>query len=92
MSVRRAETPRPRADSLESSRTWAAVVGNYIRSNWKRGEIFVLADLYKETPRFQRIHPKNSRIHAKIRQTLQLLRDKGEVGFVDRRGTYRRLM
>lgn len=51
-------------------------------------ETFTLADVYKFTGRLQEKHPNNQHIQAKIRQQLQLLRDKGFITFI-KPGVYR---
>lgn len=42
---------------------------------------FELADLYKHTARLSKRHADNKHVQAKIRQTLQVLRDEGKVQF-----------
>lgn len=49
---------------------------------------FTLLDMYVFENKFRRIHPENKHIKDKIRQQLQILRDKGYVDFVSR-GYYR---
>ena len=56
-----------------------------------KSEAFTLKDMYSFTPRLQKLHPDNNNIEAKIRQQLQLLRDKGFLEFVER-GVYRKLV
>lgn len=53
-----------------------------------RGREFTLADLYAHEDEFQRQHPGNQHIREKLRQQLQVLRDKGRVQFLAR-GRYR---
>jgi len=50
---------------------------------------FSLDDVYAFTEYLQAKHPANNNVHAKIRQQLQLLRDKGVIEFVGR-GQYRK--
>ena len=49
---------------------------------------FTLDDVYGFEAYLQAKHPENHNIRAKIRQQLQILRDKGVVRFVGR-GRYR---
>lgn len=52
--------------------------------------IFSLADVYAFIPVLEKKYPGNSHIKDKIRQQLQILRDKGFIEF-DGRGKYKRL-
>lgn len=52
---------------------------------------FSLSELYKFEDSLQRLHPENSNIRAKLRQQLQLLRDRGVIEFLGR-GNYRKLL
>lgn len=54
-------------------------------------DVFTLAEMYTFIPVLEVRHPENNNVDAKIRQTIQHLRESGEVEFVDRSGTYRRL-
>lgn len=56
-----------------------------------KGEEFSLADVYAFAERLSALHPENRHIEAKIRQQLQVLRDKGVLEFVGR-GHYRKRM
>ncbi|MFN3814987.1 hypothetical protein [Brevundimonas sp.] len=51
---------------------------------------FVLDDLYAFEARLSALHPGNRHVREKIRQQLQVLRDRGWLTFGERRGTYRR--
>lgn len=51
---------------------------------------FRLGDVLKHEAHFRRHYPNNRFIDAKIRQTLQVLRDQGAIRFLDR-GRYQRL-
>ncbi|KJJ85097.1 type II site-specific deoxyribonuclease [Candidatus Omnitrophus magneticus] len=53
-----------------------------------RKDGFTLADVYKFAPMLAKQHPKNRYIKDKIRQQLQILRDRKYIHFVDR-GCYR---
>lgn len=55
----------------------------------KLGDDFSLDDMYKFTEYLQRKHPDNNFVQPKIRQQLQLLRDKGFLEFISR-GHYRK--
>lgn len=52
------------------------------------GDEFALADVYARSSELQRLHPHNHHIEPKIRQQLQVLRDRGILEFV-KRGHYR---
>ena len=51
---------------------------------------FTLADVYAFEPRLAALYPGNSNVRPKIRQQLQVLRDRGWLAF-NGRGTYRRV-
>ena len=49
-----------------------------------------LADVYAHEAALAALYPGNRNVRPKIRQQLQVLRDRGWLEFTDRRGTYRR--
>ncbi len=51
---------------------------------------FTLKDVYLFSDTLAQLHPNNNNVHAKIRQQLQILRDKGIIDFVGR-GMYRKI-
>ena len=51
---------------------------------------FTLEDVYRFEDYLQTRHPQNSFVKDKIRQQLQILRDKGIIEFVSR-GVYRKI-
>ncbi|MDY0278006.1 MAG: phospholipase D-like domain-containing protein [Acholeplasma sp.] len=53
-------------------------------------ETFVLEDVYKHEDYFKLSYPNNFNIKAKIRQTIQDLRNFGYIEFVDDNGTYKK--
>ncbi|MCH8518687.1 restriction endonuclease [Candidatus Gracilibacteria bacterium] len=67
---------------------WLLDIMNCIESLGKRD--FSLDEMYDFTPRLQLLHPENNFVQDKIRQQLQVLRDKGYLEFVSR-GRYRKL-
>lgn len=73
-------------DSLEA-RGWLMDVLDCINRIQKQQ--FTLEDIYRFEWQLADKHPKNHNIRAKIRQQLQLLRDKGFIAFVGR-GIYRK--
>ena len=54
------------------------------------GDEFLLADVYEFSDQLSKYYPLNNHVEAKIRQQLQVLRDKGLVEFLER-GKYRKL-
>lgn len=56
----------------------------------KLPEKFTLTEVYQFTEILANLHPNNNNVQAKIRQQLQLLRDKGLIEFVSR-GNYRKM-
>lgn len=75
-------------NNLEN-RSWLFDVLNCLNIIGKN--LFTLNDVYAFADELHRKHPGNNNIEAKIRQQLQVLRDKGFIEFVDR-GIYRRLI
>lgn len=65
---------------------WILDIMNCIDSLEKQE--FTLADVYTFEPDLQVLHPENNNVKPKIRQQLQLLRDKGYLEFVSA-GVYR---
>ena len=65
---------------------WTDDVLKVVRSLGKRR--FSLDEVYQQAIHLQRIHPDNQHIEAKIRQQLQLLRDRGILKFLDDNGNY----
>lgn len=74
-------------DSIES-RGWLIDVLNCVNSIPRKD--FSLIDVYKFTDELQKKHIDNHNVQAKIRQQLQILRDKGFIEFTER-GHYRKL-
>lgn len=72
--------------SLES-RGWLFDVLNCVE---KLGNTFTLNEMYSFVEYLQIKHPANNNLEAKIRQQLQLLRDKGFIEFTSR-GNYKKL-
>ncbi len=63
-----------------SSKGWLSDVMACIEKMDK--EVFSLQDIYSYREELARLHPKNRNIEAKIRQQLQLLRDRGVIEFL----------
>lgn len=53
--------------------------------------VFSLEDMYSFEPELQNKHPENHNVKPKIRQQLQLLRDRGFIEFLGN-GMYRKLV
>jgi type II restriction enzyme len=70
--------------------TWRSDLLAVVRNRWRIGEEFTLCELYLLEDELARAHPNNKDVRAKIRQTLQVLRQDLFVEFVTYRGTYRR--
>ena len=67
-------------------RGWTSDVLKVVRALNK--DNFTLEEVYAQEPSLKKLHPTNKHIRAKIRQQLQLLRDKGLVEFV-KPGSYK---
>jgi len=72
--------------------TWHSDLVEVVEANWRRGSTFTLSEIYRLAQHLSRRHPQNHHPEAKIRQTLQRMRDLGALEFIDDRGTYRRLI
>lgn len=70
----------------QDSRGWLLDVLNVVDT---LPNTFVLAQVYEFSDKLAQLHPDNNTIHAKIRQQLQLLRDKGFIEFLGK-GRYRK--
>ena len=77
---------RPLADLNVEERGWTLDVLTVVRSLGRTQ--FVLDDVYAKERELGRLHPDNRHVRDKIRQQLQVLRDKGLVEFLER-GNYR---
>ena len=67
-----------KTDNLQS-RGWMMDVLNCAE---KLGKDFTLTEMYGFVEHLRIRHPNNNNIEAKIRQQLQILRDKGAVDFI----------
>ncbi len=74
------------------SGTWMDELWNIVCGRWSIGERFTLTDIMAYENHFARLYPSNRFVAAKLRQTLQYLRDEERIEFVDDLGTYKRLM
>ncbi|MFZ0634660.1 MAG: DpnI domain-containing protein [Candidatus Acidiferrales bacterium] len=83
---RRFRHVRPLAELSVEERGWTLDVLTAVRS-LNRGQ-FVLDDIYAKESELSRLHPDNRHLRDKIRQQLQVLRDKGLLQFLGR-GEYR---
>jgi len=75
-------------EQSEDSRGWLLDIMNCVDAIQK--DEFTLDDVYRFEENLKILHPNNNFIRDKIRQQLQLLRDKGILEFVSR-GVYRKI-
>lgn len=68
--------------------SWKQELSESIHQRWRPGQSFSLAEVYALEDRLRTMHPENAHVRDKIRQTLQYLRDEGEVSFIDGQGRY----
>lgn len=80
------ETLFLRSESKSDNRSWLIEIMRTIDQLQKTN--FSLDDLYKFEQQFSNLFPKNKHIKEKIRQQLQVLRDKGYIEFISP-GQYR---
>ena len=71
------------------SRSWLMDILVYVNSI--PAAEFTLQDMYKFADELQLKHTNNHNIEAKIRQQLQVLRDKGFIEFLGK-GRYRKIL
>jgi hypothetical protein len=71
--------------------TWKGELAELISRTWRPGQSFTLKQVYHLADDLKGRHPANLHPEAKVRQTLQYLRDEGLISFVDGGGTYLRL-
>lgn len=71
----------------ESSKGWAIDTMNIMSEIHKN--VFTLAEVYEYEPMLAKLHPENYHIRDKIRQQLQVLRDKKFIDFIGS-GVYRK--
>lgn len=74
---------------LDDLRGWNYIVYLLLKYNI-RNQVFDLKELYKFEEFFKSVYPNNNTIKDKLRQTLQNLRDKGYLKFIER-GKYQLL-
>jgi type II restriction enzyme len=77
---------RPLAELSVENRGWFLDVLNVVQSLDKKE--FTLGEAYAFEPQLSKLHPNNRRVRPKIRQQLQVLRDKGFIDFLGG-GSYR---
>lgn len=70
------------------SRSWTLSVLNIVK---QLPRDFNTGDVYRHEKRLQKAHPQNHNVRAKIRQQLQVLRDKGFLRQGKVRGTWSRI-
>ncbi|HYC74426.1 DpnI domain-containing protein [Brevundimonas sp.] len=76
-------------DAAAPARGWLLAVMKAVEAVGR--DAFTLEDVYAQEATLAALYPGNSNVRPKIRQQLQLLRDRGWLAFGDRRGTYRRV-
>jgi type II restriction enzyme len=67
---------------------WKVELSALIHERWRAGQTFNLGQVYEFESKLGSMHPRNSHIRDKIRQTLQYLRDDGELSFLGATGHY----
>ena len=81
------ETEKLKTKDLDA-RGWIMDILNCINKLQK--EEFSSRDMYEFTPELEEKHPDNHNVQAKIRQQLQILRDRNFIEFLGN-GVYRKL-
>lgn len=69
--------------------TWYDNVRTLVLERWATGQTFSLNDAYDFEETLGSYFPGNAHVKEKIRQTLQKLRDAGEIESLDKRGFYK---
>jgi type II restriction enzyme len=74
-------------DSALNARGWLLAVMRAVEAVGRPE--FTLDDVYAHEAALSALYPDNRNVRPKIRQQLQMLRDRGWLEFTARRGTYR---
>lgn len=77
-------------DASLNARGWLLAVMTAVEAVGKIE--FDLDDVYAHEAGLSALYPGNHNVRPKIRQRLQVLRDRGWLEFTARRGTYRRVL
>lgn len=85
----KASANQPKEEKINEFSGWTAIVADMILDVGKTD--FELADLYNYTDKLAKVYPDNNNKKAKIRQQLQILREKGYLQFTDNAGHYKLL-
>ena len=72
----------------KESKSWLLDIMRCIDSI--KSNVFTLKDVYIFEPKLKKLHPENNFVKEKIRQQLQVLRDKGIIEFVSN-GNYKKI-
>jgi len=70
-----------------NQRSWVTDILNYID---RLPKTFMLSDLYRFEGELAKLHPENKHVRDKIRQQLQVIRDRGYLKFIGK-GEYQKL-
>ncbi len=76
-------------ETSQTARGWLLAVMGAVEAIGRPA--FSLDEVYAHEARLAALYPGNNNVRPKIRQQLQVLRDRGWLEFGDRRGTYRRV-
>ena len=74
-------------DASLNARGWLLAVMNVVEAIGRPE--FTLDDVYAHEAALSALYPGNNNVRPKIRQQLQVLRDRGWLDFTDKRGAYR---
>lgn len=74
--------------ATQESDTWYDIVRRLVFARWAPGQTFSIAEVYDFEANLGVQFPENGHIREKLRQTLQKLRDAGDIEFLDDRGSY----
>jgi hypothetical protein len=86
------KTTLPASPRLRAQRvTWYSELERLVKARWAIGHDFTAEKVYDFDEHFRPLYPQNCTRKASLQRTMQLLRDRGIVEFVDNNGTYKRL-
>ena len=72
-----------------TERTWNGNLEILIKTTYNKGDIFKLKDIYEKFEDILQLkYPKNNTVKYSIQRTLQNLRDKNIIRFIDNIGNY----
>lgn len=79
---------------METSSRHVRIVLGILLQEFQKGDIVDLKTIYTvclgkiNSSKLRRLYPNNHNLDAKVRQSLQILRENGHIRFINNNGTY----